>query len=119
MVDADSRLPSRSVTHILYGVSSRAELQLPQRDLSGLWSSDVKYSHVIEMGKYRVLRFEFPASSSPHFEFPAAENSVIRAENSILKVYLSCPLADNSVMLAENSDAKAHSSYPRSGELDT
>ena len=70
-----------------------------------------------EMGKYRVLRFEFPASSSPHFEFPAAENSVIRAENSILKVYLSCPLADNSVMLAENSDTKAHSSYPRSGKL--
>ena len=25
-----------------------------------------------EMGKYRVLRFEFPASSSPNFEFPAS-----------------------------------------------
>ena len=24
------------------------------------------------MGKYRVLRFEFPASSSPNFEFPAS-----------------------------------------------
>ena len=26
----------------------------------------------MEMGKYRVLRFEFPASSSPNFEFPAS-----------------------------------------------
>ena len=28
-----------------------------------------------EMGKLRVFRFEFPASSSPILEFPAPENS--------------------------------------------
>ena len=64
-----------------------------------------------EMGKYRVLRFEFPASSSPNFEFPASENSAMSAENSDTKTDSSCPLAGNSAMSAENSDIKTDSRW--------
>ena len=63
------------------------------------------------MGKYRVLRFEFPASSSPNFEFPASENSAMSAENSDTKTDSSCPLAGNSAMSAENSDIKTDSRW--------
>ena len=56
-----------------------------------------------EMGKYRVPRFEFSASSSPNFEFPAAENSEKVAENSDTLAHPSCPPAENSEISAENS----------------
>ena len=60
-----------------------------------------------EMGKYRVLRFEFPASSSPIFEFPAAENWEKEAENLDTFANPSCPPAENSETSAENSMTQA------------
>ena len=53
-------------------------------------------SPILEMGIYRVLRFEFPASSSPIFEFPASENSATLIEPS-------SPLAENSANLNQPS----------------
>ena len=72
-----------------------------------------------EMGKYRVPRFEFSASSSPNFEFPASENSALVAENSDTWIHPSCPLADNSPMLADNSEMLTDLSCPLAGNSST
>ena len=69
------------------------------------------------MGKYRVLRFEFPASSSPIFEFPAAENSAMMAENSDIWIHPSCPPVENLATMAENSDIWIHPSCPLADNL--
>ena len=71
----------------------------------------------MEMGKYRVPRIEFPASSSPHFEFSAAENS-----NCLRKFEFSAE--ENSECLrrfelsaAENSDCLRKFELSASGQL--
>ena len=48
------------------------------------------------MGTSRVPRPEFPASSSPIFEFPAAGNSIFFSDSS-------CPLAGNSIFFSDSS----------------
>ena len=66
-----------------------------------------------EMGKYRVLRFEFPASSSPNFEFPASENSDTLIESSSPLIHPSFPLAEKSANLIQPSSPLIHPSSPQ------
>ena len=57
-----------------------------------------------EMGKYRVPRFEFLASSCPSFEFPDLENSDPLSESS-------CPLSQPSWPPTENLDTMIDLSF--------
>ena len=94
------------------GVSTSYQTQSILEDLKNILDCSTIFIDLSEMGKYRVLRFEFPASSFPIFGFPDAENSVTRAENSELSVHSSSPLAENSAMLLENSDVQTKPSCP-------
>ena len=70
------------------------------------------FCHILKMGIYRVLRFEFPASSSPIFEFPASENSATLIEPSSPLAENSATLTEPSFPLAENSANLNEPSFP-------